>query len=96
MRTTIYIHRNLWKQAKVMAAEDGRTFSGLVTRLIVEKIKEKECKKQPRKEVKPMIVREMIAVLLIYVFLMGTFIGYHAGKETNSKKDVAVKQSSVE
>lgn len=81
MRTTIYIHENLWKQAKVMAAEDGRTFSGLVTRLIVEKIgaslngdsldeaslvgaslcrdslcrasKEKECKKQPRKEVKP-------------------------------------------
>ena len=39
MRTTIYIHEYLWRQAKELASGENRSFSNLVTKLLKDKLK---------------------------------------------------------
>ena len=51
MRTTIYIHELLWRQAKELAAGENRTFSNLITKLLIEKLKKgKEDKRKTPQE----------------------------------------------
>ena len=41
MRTSIYIHDKLYEEAKKLAADDHRTFSGLITKLLSDVLKKK-------------------------------------------------------
>ncbi len=48
MRTTIYIHEKVWETGKAMAEADYRSFSYLVSKLILEEAKRQDITQPPK------------------------------------------------